>query len=226
MPHAATPHVFDPPARRGVLAGVVVVHLGAAWLMLQPMALRPAEPHAPRTLELFVVADTPARPLPPAAAARPARREPVVARAPVPDAPTKATLRNDMSPATSPVAASMPEPGPSSAPAPPPPAVAAAAPASDVVTSPRFDAAYLANPAPAYPPLARRAGEQGRVLLRVLVTADGLAGQVEVRVGSGSERLDEAARDAVRRWRFIPARRGSDPVAAWVVVPIDFRLDA
>ncbi|MFO1398578.1 MAG: energy transducer TonB [Burkholderiales bacterium] len=101
-------------------------------------------------------------------------------------------------------------------------AASTAAPAETV--APRFDAAYLDNPPPAYPPLARRAGEQGKVLLRVHVTADGLADDVQIRESSGFPRLDAAAQETVRRWRFVPARQGDRNVAAWVIVPIAFTL--
>lgn len=87
-----------------------------------------------------------------------------------------------------------------------------------------FDADYLNNPAPVYPAAARRAGEQGRVLLLVKVSPQGQAEQVELRQGSGFSRLDEAAMTAVRQWRFVPARRGDEPIAASVIVPITFRL--
>lgn len=97
------------------------------------------------------------------------------------------------------------------------------APASSI-TLPRFDADYLDNPPPVYPSLARRLGEQGQVLLRVQVRADGTPAEVTVQQSSGSVRLDEAAREAVRRWRFVPARRGNAPVAAAVLVPISFSL--
>ena len=92
------------------------------------------------------------------------------------------------------------------------------------ITAARFDADYLSNPAPAYPSLSRRLGEQGKVVLRVLVSAVGQAQQVELKTGSGFPRLDQSAQDAVRRWRFVPARRGNDAVAAWVQVPIVFDL--
>lgn len=92
------------------------------------------------------------------------------------------------------------------------------------VTPARFDAAYLNNPAPNYPLISRRLGEEGRVLLRVWVGADGAAAEVAVRTSSGSSRLDEAAMSAVRQWRFVPARRGDEPVAGWVVVPINFHF--
>lgn len=98
------------------------------------------------------------------------------------------------------------------------------APAAPIVSEPRFDAKYLDNPAPAYPAMSRRLGEEGKVLLRVFVEADGRPRTVEVKSGSSSARLDEAAVDAVRRWRFIPARRGAEAVAGWVLVPIAFHL--
>lgn len=109
--------------------------------------------------------------------------------------------------------------------APPQADAAAASAAAPAVVLPRFDAAYLQNPPPVYPPLARRMGEQGRVLLRVRVAADGLAQEVELKTSSGSARLDHAALDTVKRWRFVPARQGDQSVAAWVVVPISFSLE-
>lgn len=112
------------------------------------------------------------------------------------------------------------------APAPPPPeATPARTPAAPVLTAVRFDAAYLNNPAPAYPRASRRRGEQGRVLLRVQVDAHGLPEQVEIHEGSGYARLDAAAREAVQRWRFVPARRGDEPIAASVLVPILFQME-
>ena len=104
------------------------------------------------------------------------------------------------------------------APLPPPPP-------PPVVTAARFDADYLNNPAPEYPSLSRRRREEGRVHLLVRVNADGSAAEVSVQGSSGFQRLDDAAQEAVRRWRFVPARRGEQPIAASVVVPIVFRLE-
>lgn len=92
------------------------------------------------------------------------------------------------------------------------------------VSAPRFDADYLQNPRPDYPSLSRRLGEQGRVVLRVRVEPSGAASQVELQRSSGFSRLDEAALQAVRRWKFVPARRGSEAIAEWVLVPIPFIL--
>jgi protein TonB len=62
-------------------------------------------------------------------------------------------------------------------------------------------------------------------VLRVLVDPAGRAAEVQVHTSCGHARLDEAARETVRRWKFIPARRGSETVAAWVLIPISFRLE-
>ena len=97
--------------------------------------------------------------------------------------------------------------------------------AGDKTTPPVFNAAYLRNPEPRYPVSARRRGEQGTVLLKVLVTREGGAASVNVEKSSGSSALDQAALDAVKGWRFVPARQGAHPVEAWVLVPIVFRLE-
>jgi len=150
--------------------------------------------------------------------------------------PTHTPPRERSQPTPHPVLAMSPEPtGTASslsfpAPVATPPAapVAATAPAaqSAPVSAVRFDAAYLQNPAPRYPPLSRRLGEEGKVLLKVRVTSAGLPSSVELEKSSNFERLDEAARQVVANWRFVPARRGDEAIEASVIVPIVFRLDS
>lgn len=123
----------------------------------------------------------------------------------------------------------IPQPPVNSAPAQSPAVASAASPAATApapapLTAARYDAAYLKNPAPAYPPLSRRLGEEGRVLLRVQVSIEGQALAVEVKKSSGFARLDEAAAKAAVKWRFVPARQGETAVASWVEVPIQFSL--
>ena len=116
-------------------------------------------------------------------------------------------------------------------PAPPPPeppraqAAPPAPPAPQPVEPPRSDAAYLNNPRPNYPLAARRRGDHGTVLVRVLVTADGQAASVGLEKSSGHSSLDEAALAAVKSWRFVPARQGAQAVEAPYVVPVVFKLD-
>jgi periplasmic protein TonB len=95
---------------------------------------------------------------------------------------------------------------------------------AETITAPQFGADYLHNPAPNYPALSRRTGEQGKVLLHVFVNARGAADTVEIRQSSGFPRLDTAAAEAVQQWKFIAARRGEEDIAAWVLVPIHFNL--
>ena len=91
---------------------------------------------------------------------------------------------------------------------------------------PAFNAGYLENPPPRYPPASRQRGEKGLVVLRVFVSAAGRAERVEIKTSSGFDRLDSAAQDAVANWRFVPARRGDEHVAAWVLVPVSFVMKA
>jgi protein TonB len=102
----------------------------------------------------------------------------------------------------------------------------AKAEAEPVIEPPKFGAAYLNNPAPTYPPLSRRSGEQGRVLLKVLVSENGLAESVQLDSSSGYEKLDRAAIEAVKKWSFVPAKRSNQPVSAYVLVPVKFSLSS
>lgn len=180
--------------------------------LISPPAPEPEE--KPKPLPPKPRVEPPPKPLPPP----PILSAPEEAPAPVVVAPPPPE------PAPVPVVLPPPTPAPEkpvTAAAPPAPP---AAPRPEPVQPPRFDADYLDNPAPAYPALSRRMGEQGRVLMRVYVHADGNAGQVEIRESSGYERLDRAARDTVARWRFVPARQGDRTVAGWVLVPVSFSL--
>ncbi len=215
-----------------LLASVAGMHLAlAAGLMVERSAVIPSPPRPIRVS--LLVADPPAaRPAMPTplAAARVDRPVPAPVRPPRVHSQPLLTAR----PADSAVPATPAESTPERVPTELPlavmtePSVAAAtpapAPAALPVAPARFDADYLNNPAPAYPPLSRRLGEAGQVLLHVLVGADGAASKVDVRDSSGFERLDRAARDAVRQWRFVPARQGDKAVAAWVLVPVSFSL--
>jgi protein TonB len=79
---------------------------------------------------------------------------------------------------------------------------------------------------PAYPATSRRQGEEGTVRVKVLVDERGRPQEVAVAQSSGFARLDEAALQAVRRWRFVAATNGERAVTAWTQVAITFRLTA
>ncbi|MFC6519115.1 TonB family protein [Undibacterium arcticum] len=84
---------------------------------------------------------------------------------------------------------------------------------------------YIRAPKPEYPALSRRNGETGKVLLCVLINAQGHPEQATVQQSSGSARLDEAGRQAVLRALFKPHRDNGNPVAVYAIVPIKFTLD-
>lgn len=236
QPAATVSSVRLPPRRgRGITIAIVVLVHAVLLALLWVGQIRHAPPKKPAVVEVALI--EPERPKPPPPPPPPPPKPPptvvpkvVAPRPPVlqpppPMAPMTALPVLQPPPTAIQVAIADVEPvrpGPTvvapPTPAPPPPAPA------PVVVPPRFDAAYLDNPAPIYPALAKRRGEEGRVLLRVQVSAEGRADRVEVSNSSGSPVLDEAAMDAVRRWRFVPARRGSDAIAAPVLVPITFAL--
>lgn len=170
-------------------------------------------PHKPRPAKQPV-----ATPITPRPAAKPVPKptpKPTLAT-PAPKATQAAAPLRQTAPPESATATTNPPPA---TPGDHPPALAAR------VVPPRFDAAYLHNPPPVYPLSARRRGDQGTVIVRAEVSTDGRCLRVEIERSSGHSRLDRAALAAIRQWRFTPARRGEQTVAAWVAIPIDFRLD-
>ena len=97
--------------------------------------------------------------------------------------------------------------------------------AAPKVELPSSDADYLQNPKPAYPAMSKRLGEQGKVVVRVLIGVDGMVQKAELRQPSGFERLDQAALATAQRWRYVPGKRGGVAEAMWFNVPINFVLE-
>lgn len=108
----------------------------------------------------------------------------------------------------------------SSAPVTAPPAP----PVEEKVTQPHAGADYLNNPPPEYPEIAMERGWEGRVLMKVHVKPDGKPDDISVIKSSGKKVLDDAAVSTVKKWSFVPAKRGDTPIAGWVTVPITFNL--
>lgn len=228
-----------PVSRASALSVSLALYGGLAVVGLGLATSAPAIVAPRRTVAVSLEAfDAPATPLPPppagsAASAQVPAESPVVPTPSLPQAETQAMqVPAAVSPTTGGVAGGVPGGTPggvlggvvNGAPG----GMAGGIPGGQgaAVQAPRFDAAYLQNPEPEYPALSQRLGEEGRVLLRVLVSPEGRADQVELKQTSGFARLDAAAQAAVRRWRFQAARRGTESVAAWVIVPITFHLDA
>lgn len=195
--------------RFGAIALVIGIHvLGVLALVANKVVVRRDSP----PIEI-VLLQAPASSEPP---------PPVPVEVPLLQAPLLPT-------AITPEVVTMTEPAPTAITVAVQPVVADATPAhapQEPIVEARFDVDYLNNPQPAYPALAKRMREQGLVVLKVKVRVDGTPDAVLVQQHSGSPRLDEAAMAAVKRWKFVPARRGDQPVVSWVLVPIEFELKA
>lgn len=221
-PTAGTPHSSD-----GLRAGSSINLLGAAaahgaalalllWVVPAKQIAEFIQPLAVRLIELQPTSLPPppkAQPLPKVKAPAIQPRLLAVA-APTPATPDAAVLFTVPPQPATPAPTEM-------AVTPAPTFVAAPAP----ITAARFDAAYLKNPPPVYPTLSRRLGEAGKVVVRVHVDASGRATELLIKTSSRFSRLDDAAREAIRQWRFEPARQGDVPTDAWVLVPIIFNLE-
>jgi protein TonB len=225
-----------------VAGSVLVLHVGAVWALQSGLVRRAVESVVPVEIMAVLIEPeppqvvTPPKPVeapPPPPVAQKARHEPPppapmpaplpVAKptpAPAPEAPLAAPTQVALAPITQPVAEAAP-------PAPPAPVVVAkAAPAAPTpVELPSTDAEYLQNPKPAYPTISRKLREQGKVVVEVLIGADGSAQQAKVQSSSGFDRLDAAALATVQRWRYVPGRKGGVATAMWFSVPINFVLE-
>ncbi|HTU65742.1 MAG TPA: TonB family protein [Steroidobacteraceae bacterium] len=109
-------------------------------------------------------------------------------------------------------------------PPPPTPAISAIAdPRPTVMAPPVVESVeYVRAPAPVYPAESSRRRERGTVVLRVLIDAEGRAAEIRVEQSSGFERLDVAARDAVRKALFRPYEVNGIAQPAQVLIPIEF----
>ncbi len=208
------------------LFAVVTLHV----LLLAGLAHHLSEPSVtvlpPAVVGMLVTAPPVVEPVPLPMVAQPQPLpRPVVRRQPVTPAPLAApSERAVAAPPPAPVAPAAVDAAAVDAPPSPAPAPAPVA-APEPVVPPRSDAAHLNNPAPAYPLLSRRLGEQGRVHLDVYILADGSVGEIKLKRSSGHPRLDQAALEGVRHWRYQPARRGNEAIPYWYVQPLVFSLD-
>jgi protein TonB len=98
------------------------------------------------------------------------------------------------------------------------------APQTTQQTDATFRPYYSSNPKPKYPSIARSRHLEGKVLLKVKVSAEGQSVNVAIDKTSGYDMLDNAAIEAVQNWKFAPARQGDRPVACIVTIPITFKL--
>ncbi|HEX4856888.1 MAG TPA: energy transducer TonB [Limnobacter sp.] len=212
------------------LMAVLLVHAAGLYWAARQLQITQPEALPPSVVGVLVAPQPKVAPPPPA----PPRPEKTV-----PPKPVK-QLEQTPKPLPTPVAKPLPAPqsepvrestpvqaapAPVETPAAPPAPPATAPETAQPVTPPRTDAAHLNNPAPQYPALSRRLGEQGRVMLDVYILPDGSVGDIKLNKSSGFPRLDNAALQAVKTWKYVPAKRGDKPIPFWYVQPVSFVLN-
>ncbi|BEV71821.1 energy transducer TonB [Paludibacterium sp. THUN1379] len=206
------------PQPLGCLLLTALLHALALWWLSSGPRQAPAPVTPPTVTGRLVATLAPAAP-PVTAASRPVRPSPATTTPHSRALPPVRTVSH--------TAAAAPHPAPAPQAAPPAPAVAESrAPATEApVSPPMSQAAGLNNPDPTYPALSQRLGEEGVVVLSVLILANGNVAEVAVQRSSGYPRLDEAALAAVRRWHYRPARRAGVAIDYRYSQPIRFSID-
>jgi protein TonB len=223
-----------------IAAVVLLTHLGGLWALQSGLLRRVAEMVVPAEILVEIMEPQSLVPKVPPAQSRPAQAAPKSIAKSTPT-PTPVLLS-----VPTPVAVAEPvsQPLPTTTPAPVAPGTATASAstpgahtnagatgtntAAQVVPKvelPSSDADYLHNPKPSYPPLSKRLGEQGKVVVRTLIGADGVPQKTEIKQSSGFDRLDQSALATALRWRYVPGKRAGVAEAMWFNVPFSFVLE-
>lgn len=206
-------------AKFGPLATVIAIHAALFYVLSSGLLDRVVQAAMPQAVYVSFVTPPPPPKTPPPAAPKTVNLAPPPMIAPPPPVIQSAPVVNTIT---------LPPPAPAAAPEKAVAAVVAApAPAAPPAAGPKTittGVEYIKAPQPVYPAQSKRMGEQGKVVLRVLVNEKGQADQVIVQSSSGSARLDEAGRQAALRALFKPHVEDGRPVAVFVIVPLNFEL--
>ena len=219
--------------RLAVVGAVIGLHVVGLWAMQSGLIARVVEIVVPVQVMAEMIEapqpEIPPAPPPPAPKPQPVVNKPRPVPKPVPrpvPVPVAEPLPQAVEPAT--ITAPPPEPEVPQTPAATPTAVqteAIAQPAPPRIELPSSAPDYLNNPRPPYPPLSKRLGEQGTVVVRVRIDREGKPVKAEIQTSSGFERLDQTALQTAQKWRYVPGTRNGVPEAMWVAVTIKFQLE-
>jgi len=208
---------------RRYLPLVIVIGLHAAFFyaLRSGMLHQAARSALPKEIYVRLISEEPApHPQP----AEP-KTVPVVKKS-VPRPKPKPVIKHEPSPKaiSEPTPPAPPQPPVEAAPPSPPAPPAPPAPAQPAAPKIVSGVAYINAPRPVYPPLDARMGNEGTVTLRVLINEKGRAEKVDIRKSSGSQRMDDAARDAVMRALFKPYIEDGKAIPVYAIIPINFTL--
>jgi len=206
---------------------VLLLHGGALWALQAGLLRRVVEVFVPAQVLVEMLTPALDKPEPRPPAPTPVKTKLAPAAPPVPLAvatPTPQPSELTLAPVAPSPPANTGERTPNNATATATPSTAVA-PSAPKLELPSSDADYLNNPKPPYPPLSKRMGEQGKVVIRTLIGADGLAHEASIHQSSGFDRLDQAALATARKWRYVPGKRTGVAEAMWFNVPFTFVLE-
>ena len=204
-----------------LLIGLLIAHIAGLVSVMYAAHIEPAEMPSPAPMMVSLVENpapepeiVPLLPTPPAPVIKP--QKPIIKKVEKPQPVVEEVVSQPVQAA--PVVAEVPVAAPIA------PTKVVETPVPEPEPEPVVEilsSGYLYRPAPDYPPISRRMGEQGRVLLRVLLSEKGDAASVQLETSSGFARLDKAAIKAVKEWRFVPVKRKN----AYVLVPVNFTIE-
>jgi protein TonB len=199
-----------------VLLGIsALAHFVLVKNFLVPSSRQKIEFSSGETTEVLIIEEAPPLPEP--------IPEPAPTPEPVPEEPTPPKHEEILTTNQSDeVAAPQPTPEPKKVEKKPTPQRQTSVAATKTANVPQ--PVVIRNTPPIYPETARRAGWEGRVTVRVEVSADGLPMSVALQKSSGYGVLDQAALRAVKTWRFQPRTMGGVAMAGTVDVPVNFTL--
>jgi periplasmic protein TonB len=216
-----------------IVGSVVLFHVAALWALQAGLLRRAVEIVIPVQILSELITppapkvEPPPTPPPPPKAREPVRQPParkIERELPPPPKPVAIPESRPALNAPTGVLQAQPPPAPITAPVAAEARPTTPAPSPTEVELPSSDASYLQNPAPVYPPISKRLGEQGKVIVRVLIGADGAPQKAELKRSSGFERLDQSALEYVMKCRYVPGKVGGVPQAMWHEAPVTFVL--
>ena len=223
--HANMPSFIDKHRNTIIAVAVLLSHGLAIWALQSGLLMRAVEVVVPAEI-LAQIVDLPATqvapvPKPP----EPVKQEMNKVKPAAQVSPTVLAIENATPSPNAPAIQAIAPPAPYLPNVPVATVATPAPPAAPKIVLPSSDAEYLSNPKPTYPAMSKRLGEQGKVVVRVLIGADGLPQKSELRQSSGFDRLDESALATVMKWRYVPGKRDGKAEPMWFDVPIIFRLE-
>ena len=223
--HASKPAFIANHRNTVIAAAVLLFHGLAIWALQSGLLMRAVEVVVPAEI-LAQIVDLPVPKATPAP--KPPEPEKLEMNKPKPAAqasPTVLAVENATPSPNAPAIQAIAPPAPYVPSVPMASVAMPAPPAAPKIVLPSSDADYLSNPKPSYPAMSKRLSEQGKVVVKVLIGADGLPQKTELRQSSGFDRLDDAALATVMKWRYVPGKRDGIAEAMWFNVPITFRLE-